>query len=469
MGDMQRWQGLIGILVLLGIAFAMSDNRRRIPWRVVVWGLALQFGFAVIILRTDFGQPAFTWLDGAFQKLLSYNAVGADFLFKPVMDRFDVQYTVVSESPPERLISTPTEADRSAASEPTQVPPPSLPPGTQLVLTTDTGSRIAPQLTTFAFVILPTVIFFSALLAVLYHLGVMQWIVRGIAWVMVHTMGTSGAETLSVAADIFVGQTEAPLMVRPYLARMTRSELLTVMVGGFATIAGGVMAMYVGMLHEQIPGIAGHLMAASVMGAPATLVIAKIICPETETPVTLGTLRVEVPKTAANIMEAFGDGVTQGLQLALNIAAMLLAFVAIMALVNGLLGWLAAVCGFEAVTLQQILGELFRPLAWTLGVDWSEAGSLGRLLGEKLVLTELIAYQDLAALRKADQIEPRTALIASYALCGFANFASIGIQIGGLGAMAPECKPVVAAIALRAMIGGALATCLIAAIAGILL
>jgi CNT family concentrative nucleoside transporter len=334
--------------------------------------------------------------------------------------------------------------------------------GSDFVFKSYVTDEVEAPLVNFAFQTLPTVIFFSALLAVLYHLGIMQLIVKGIAWIMQRTMGTSGAETLSVAGNIFVGQTESPLLIRPYVAGMTKSELLTVMCGGFATIAGGVMAIYVDFLDDSLPDIAGHLMAASVMSAPAALVIAKILYPETEAPATHGTLNVSVERRSRNVLEAVGDGATDGMKLCLNIAAMLIAFVALIALVNFLLG-------FAGLTLEQILGRVFRPLAWCMGADWDEAPALGQLLGEKLVLTELVAYTRLGEMRIGTDISERTYIIASYALCGFANFASIGIQLGGIGGIAPERKADLAELAFKAMIGGALASWMTASIAGVLI
>ncbi|MFC1549734.1 NupC/NupG family nucleoside CNT transporter [Candidatus Neomarinimicrobiota bacterium] len=404
---MNRLIGFLGIFTLLAIAFAFSNNRKQINWRLIFWGLGLQWLFALFILKTPVGQPFFSGIDTFIKKLLSFSDAGSDFLF------------------------------RSAA------------------------GYVEGPLMNFAFRVLPTIIFFSSLMAILYHLGIMQWIVKWIARGMQKTLKTSGAETLSVSANIFVGQTEAPLMIRPFIKNMTKSELMAVMTGGFATVAGGVMAIYVKMLTD-IPGIAGHLMAASIMSAPAALVVAKIIYPETEQSVTAGSVKVNVEKTSDNAMEALSDGATQGLKLAANVGAMLVAFVAMIAMINFLLG-------LVGLTLQDILGFIFRPLAWTMGVPWSEAGIFGTLLGEKIVLTELIAYSDLSTLRLEQAISERTAIIASYALCGFANFASIGIQIGGLGGIAPERRKDLAKLALRAMAGGAIASWLTATIAGILI
>ena len=405
---MERLIGILGIIVLLGIALAMSNNRNSIPWRLVAWGLGLQLLFAIFILKTPMGQPFFGAVDTVFKKLLSFSDAGSDFLFKSF----------------------------------------------------STGVVEAP-LMNFAFRILPTLIFFSSLITVFYHLGIMQFIVKWIARAMQKTMGTSGSETLSVSANIFVGQTEAPLMVRPFVSKMTKSELMAMMVGGFATVAGGVMAIYVKML-EDIPGIAGHMMAASIMSAPAALVIAKIIYPETESSETMGELNITLGKKDDNVMEALSHGATDGMKLAANVGAMLVAFVAMIALVNAILGLID-------LSLQQILGWIFSPLAWTMGVPWSDAGTIGTLMGEKLVLTELIAYGDLAELRSTNSISDRSAIIASYALCGFANFASVGIQLGGIGGIAPERRKDLSKLAMKAMIGGALASWLTATLAGILI
>ena len=405
---MERLIGIAGILVLLCIALAMSNNRKAISWQLVAWGLGIQILFAIIILKTPVGVPFFGAIDIGIKNLLSFSDAGSDFLFK------SFRYGVVED-----------------------------------------------PLMNFAFRILPTLIFFSSLIAVLYHIGIMQFIVKWIARVMQKSMGTSGSETLCVSGNIFVGQTEAPLLVRPFILKMTKSELMAVMVGGFATVAGGVMAMYVSML-GNIPGIAGHLLAASIMSAPAALVIAKIIYPETEASDTFGDLKIALDKKDDNIMEALSRGATNGMKLAANVAAMLVAFVAIIAMVNAILGLID-------LSLQQILGWIFSPLAWVMGVPWNEAGIIGSLMGEKLVLTELIAFGDLSELMTTNSISDRSAIIASYALCGFANFASVGIQLGGIGGIAPERRKDLAKLGLKAMFGGALASWLTATIAGMLI
>ena len=401
--------GLLGIITLLGIAVAMSNNRKQINFRIVGWGLGLQLIFALFILKTPMGKPVFGFFDKVISKLISFSDAGSDFLFTSFVP--------------------------------------------------DVGFH--PSLINFAFRALPTIIFFSSLMAVLYHLGIIQFVVKWIARAMQKTMGTSGSETLSVSANIFVGQTEAPLMIRPFIGKMTQSELMAVMVGGFATVAGGVLAIYVKWLTD-IPGIAGHLLAASVMSAPAALVIAKIIYPETESSETMGDLKIHVEQNSSNAMEALGNGATDGLKLAANVGAMLVAFISIVALVNYLLS-------FAGTSMDAILAIVFKPLAWTMGVPWEEAGQMGMLMGKKIVFTELIAYGDLKDIIAEGQISERTAIIASYALCGFANFGSIGIQLGGIGGMAPERKKDLAKLVTKAMVGGALASWLTATVAGILI
>ena len=413
---MEKYTGLIGIVALLGIAFALSNDRSNINYKIVRWGLGLQLIFAVFILKTPIGKPIFGFLDKAISKLISFSDAGGDFLFTSFVPEIGFH----------------------------------------------------PSLINFAFRALPTIIFFSALMSMLYHFGIIQVVVKWIAKAMQKTMGTSGSETLSVSANIFVGQTEAPLMIRPFLNNMTKSELMVVMVGGFATVAGGVLAIYVKWLTD-IPGIAGHLLAASVMSAPAALVMAKIIYPETEEPETMGNLNIEIEKTSSNAMEALGNGATDGLKLAGNVAAMLVAFLSIVAMVDFLLQAIPGQFGFAGTSIDEVLGLLFQPLAWTMGVPWEESSMMGTLMGKKIAFTELIAYGDLKTILASGQISERTAVIATYALCGFANFGSIGIQLGGIGGMAPDRKKDLASLVTKAMIGGALASWLTATIAGILI
>jgi len=402
--------GLIGIALLLGIAYALSNNRKAISTRTVVWGISLQIFFAIIILKIPFVKAQFSFVDTLFKKLISFSDAGGDFLFKSFVPGVGYHEAMIN----------------------------------------------------FAFRALPVIIFFSSLIAVTYHFGIIQFIVKQVALVMKKSMKTSGAETLSVSANIFVGQTEAPILIRPYVNNMTNSELMAIMTGGFATAAGSVLALYVLWL-QGIPGIAGHMLAASIMSAPAALVIAKIIYPETNNSEMGDEIRIDINRETENGMDALGRGATDGLKLAANVAAMLVAFISIITMINFSLEFLFS------TTMQDILGVLFQPLAWTMGIPWAEARVVGSLMGEKIVLTELIAYANLSELINNNAISERTAIISSYALCGFANFGSIGIQLGGIGGMAPDRRKDLSKLGMKAMIGGALASWLTATIAGILI
>lgn len=429
-----RLVGVLGIAVMIGIAVLLSYDRRRIDWRLVATGLLLQVLFGLAVLKTDAGQAFFAQAGRVVTGLLGFQEEGARFVFGNL-----VQHSV-----------------------------PVGTPGPNGALDTSAG-YVAATGAYFAFNVLPTIIFFSALMSVLYYLQIMQVVVKGIAWVMQKTLGTSGAETLSASGNIFLGQTEAPLLIKPFVPTMTRSELNTVMVGGFATVAGGVLAAYVGMLRGYFPDIAGHLLAASVMNAPAGLYLSKILVPETATPVTKGSLKMEVEKPGANIIEAAAGGASQGMQLALNVGAMLMAFVALVALTNYLLGWAGGSLGQEGLTLQLLLGQVLRPLAWLIGVPWGETAYVGGLVGIKVVLNEFVAYAQFGSdLGSGVMISPRSTIILTYALLGFANFSSIAIQIGGIGGLAPERRSEIAGLGLRAMIAGNLAAFTSAAIAGML-
>jgi concentrative nucleoside transporter, CNT family len=445
----QRLVSVLGMVVLLGIGWLLSVNRAMIPWRLVAWGTGLQIVFAVLILKTPAGEAFFAWINGVIVALLGFTEAGARFLFgNLVANNVPVGSGDPGMGPVEPITGT----------------------------VASTGAF-------FAFNVLPTIIFFSSLMTMLYYFGVMQVVVKGFAWVMMRTMRTSGAETLSAAGNIFLGQTEAPLLIKPYIARMTMSELMAVMTGGFATVAGGVMAAYVGMLIFFFPDIAGHLMAASVMSAPAALVFAKIIWPETEEPATRGSLRVDVEKVDANVIDAAARGAGEGLTLALNVGAMLLAFIALIALFNALIGWIGGVTlltpllqnigwlgAGQPLSLESILGWLLAPLAWVMGVPWADAPAIGTLLGIKTVVNEFVGYLQLNALLAGDtELSPRSIVIATYALCGFANFSSIAIQIGGIGGIAPSRRSDLARIGLRAMVAGTLAAFMTATIAGILI
>ena len=406
---MSSFLGILGLFTLLAIAYLLSENKNAINYKTVFYGLIFQLLFALFILKTPFGAPIFSFLDTSINILISFSSSGSDFLFRSYID----------------------------------------------------GVGFHPGLVNFAFSTLPTIIFFSSLVAVLYHYGILQSVIKFIAKRMQQSLGTSGSETLSVAGNIFLGQTESPLMVRPFVGKMTNSELMAVMTGGFATVSGGVLAIYVSWLTD-IPGIAGHLLAASVMSAPAALVVAKIIYPETQESKTMGDVNIKIEQTNINAMEALSNGATDGLKLAANIAAMLIAFISFVAMVNYFLS-------FAGTSMEEIFGIVFRPLAWTMGVPWNEAQLVGMLMGKKIVLTELVAYGDLQALIQEGAISQRSAIISTYALCGFSNFASIGIQLGGIGAMAPDRKKDLAKLVTKAMFGGAIASWLTATIAGILL
>jgi CNT family concentrative nucleoside transporter len=432
-----RLMGFVGIGAMLGVAYLLSTARRRVNWRLVGAGVGLQLVFGVLVLKTAVGRVLFTVANEAFTKLLSFTYDGAAFIFgNLVYDNVPVGVPVGASAESSAIEAVGTVANTGAS---------------------------------FAFAVLPVIIFMASLMGVLYHFGVMQWVVGGIAWVMQRTMRTSGAETLSVAGNIFVGQTESPLLIRPFVGSMTTSELNTVMVGGFATIAGSVMAAYVGMLSGLFPDIAGHLLTASVMNAPAALVIAKILVPETEEPATGGAVTLRVERTEANVIEAAASGAAQGLKLALNVGAMLLAFIALIQLVNWGVGATGELVGIADLSLERILGWVLSPLAWLMGVSWADAGTVGSLIGVKTVVNEFVAYSQLATVMSETPMDPRSTVIATYALLGFANFSSIAIQIGGIGGIAPERRSDLSKLGLRAMIGGNLAAFMSACLAGMLL
>jgi CNT family concentrative nucleoside transporter len=434
---MHRLISVLGIVAFIGLAWLMSSHKRRISPRIIVGGLALQFAFAAFILQTTYGSRAFDALDYAFNRLLDCVNAGSSFVF--------------GEAFPEHF---------------------------------------------FAFKVLPTIIFFSAFMSIFYYYGVMQFIVGLFARLMQLTLGTSGAETLSAAANIFVGQTEAPLVIRPYIPSMTISELNAIMIGGFATMAGGVLAAYVDM------GIsAKHLLSASVMAAPAGLMIAKILQPEIDEPKTLGHVKVDVKDPSANVLEAIANGAVGGLQLALNVGAMIIVFLALIALINLILGWIGAHLGYfvrvpfvapaiptagwigpslpeiplgdiRTWSLEGALGWAFQPVAWLIGIEWKDCARAGELLGLKMAANEFVAYGRLALWSEpgsAVEISERSRQILTYALCGFANFSSIGIQLGGIGGMAPERRGDLARLGLRAMIGGTLVAFINACVANIML
>lgn len=534
---MHKFISLVGMLVLVGIAFLMSNNKKRISFRILIWGILLQVFFAFIILpnsplnvfiKSTFnltvapGEAFFKAMNGVVIKLLSFTEDGSRFIFGNLVNN-----------------NVPVGEGVARANSPVK----------------EIVGRVAVTGAYFAFNVLPTIIFFSSLMAVLYYLGIMQKVVAFFSWIMEKFLRTSGAETLSASANIFVGQTEAPLVVKPFVGEMTMSELMVVMVGGFATVAGGVMAAYVGMLKDYFPNIAGHLISASIMSAPAGIVMAKLMYPETEEPKTKGGVKIKLPKTNVNIIDAAASGAGTGLKLALNVGAMLLAFIALVSMVNFCISsvgnWVNILAGKDPcgivisksahlgetsvksgdtiiifdkrgevgsyrinedmegnrivletrlekgfkdksfkiisspgevvlegtdcasarpgfqLSLEIILGWLFAPLAWVMGVPWRDCLTVGRLLGIKTAVNEFVAYFDLAnLLAQGKQLEQRSIVIATYALCGFANFSSIAIQIGGIGSIAPSRRHDLARIGFKAMIGGTLAAFMTGTIAG---
>src|SRR5690242_9903096 len=404
----QRLTGIFGIALILGIGVAFSHQRGAIDWRIVAWGLGLQLAFAVFVLRVPWGQNLFSALGDAIKAILGFSYKGSEFVFGEL------------------------------------------------------GKQQSSLGVVFAFQVLPAIIFISALFAILYYLGVMQIVVKAFAVLMHKVMGASGAESLNVAASIFMGQTEAPLTIRPYLSGMTRSELMTVMTAGMAHVSGSIMAAYIAFGIE-----ARHLLTAVIMTAPGTIMMAKILEPETETPETLGGVKVEIPRTDVNVVDAAARGTSEGLHLMLNVIAMLISFIALIALCNGILGWAHGFVAWLPGDLQTILGWIFRPIAYVMGVPWHDSGTVGGLLGTRMVLNEFIAYAQLGPLK--GQLDPVSFTIATFALCGFANVSSVGIQIGGIGALVPERKHDLARLGFRAMIAGTLANFLSATLAGMLL
>lgn len=552
------WERLIsffGIFFILGIAWLLSNNRKKINYRVIIWGLVLQIVFAFIILKTTPGMAVFNTARDVIVRILGFTDEGASFMFgnlyransgvvehispgniqghvllldseaapgmdigttvvgacdtfsvcltNPGSEAVWVEKTEISDTTQFRVlgpglpftIPAKAKADLKFVFQPKKaekistelriigdsVAPAKIEiiaegsSAPQPMLRVNTNTPVLSQFKElgiiFAIHILPTIIFFASLMSVMYHFGIIQKMVQAMAWIMARTMGTSGAESLSAAANIFVGQTEAPLVVKPYVNEMTRSELMAIMTGGFATIAGGVLAAYV-----RFGVDAGHLMAASVMSAPASLMLAKIIFPETEKPKTMGNVELQVEKQTANVIDAAAAGAGDGLRLAVNVGAMLMAFISLIAMLNYGLEHLDDVINFITfhstafdwnLSLRQVLGYLFAPFSFFMGVSWKDILEVGNLLGTKISLNELVAYVELTNVKEI--LSPRSFTIATYALCGFANFSSIAIQIGGIGSIAPGRRSDLAQIGLKAMLAGALASWLTATIAGMLL
>jgi concentrative nucleoside transporter, CNT family len=409
---MGRFTGILGLITMLGLGYAFSTNRRAIRLKTVGWGLALQIAFAIFVLKIEFGRMLFQRAGDAVNRLLSYAFVGSKFVFG------------------------------------------------------DLGAQHSPMGFFFAFQVLPTVIFIAAFFAVLYHYGIMQFIIKLAAKVMTRFMGASGAESLNVAASIFMGQTEAPLTIRPFLPDLTRSELMTVMTSGMAHVSGGIMAAYIAFGIEP-----KHLLSAVIMTAPGTILMSKMLVPETEVPKTAGRVVMSEEEVDAekkeNLLGAIARGTTDGLHLALNIAAMLISFLALIALLNGIMGGIHNHVSWFPSSLESILGVLFAPIAWVIGIPWHDCSAIGNLLGTRMVLNELVAFSMLGPQKAV--LDPRSFTIATFALCGFANLSSIGIQLGGIGALAPNKRGELAKLGIRAMLAGTMANLMSASIAGMLL
>jgi concentrative nucleoside transporter, CNT family len=404
---MGRFTGVLGILTILGLAYIFSTSRKSIRLKTVLWGLGLQLALGLFVLRVKSGEWLFQKLGNGAKKLLDFSYVGSSFVFGEL------------------------------------------------------GREHSSLGLIFAFQVLPTIIFIAAFFAVLYHLGVMQIIIRAAAWLMTVIMGASGAESLNVAASIFMGQTEAPLTIRPFLPKLTKSELMTVMTSGMAHISGGMMAAYM-----RVGGAdAKHLLTAVIMTAPGTLLMAKMLVPETEQPLTAGRVQMPPMEKESNILGAIARGTVDGLHLALNVAAMLITFLALLALLNAMMGWTHLHISWFPYSLQQVFGWVFAPVAWLIGIPWHDAPLIGNLLGTRMVLNEFVAFAQLGTYK--DTLDPRSFTIATFALCGFANFSSIGIQIGGIGALAPEQRTQLAKFGIRAMLAGTMANLLSASIVGI--
>jgi concentrative nucleoside transporter, CNT family len=393
------------MLTMLGLAYAFSTNRRAIRLKTVAWGLFLQLTFAFFVLRFELGRRMFEVAGYYVNRLLSFSYVGSEFVFGEI------------------------------------------------------GKKISAMGFSFAFQVLPTIIFIAAFFALLYHIGVMMLIVRIAAWIMTAVMGASGAESLNVAASIFMGQTEAPLTIRPFLNKLTKSELMTVMTSGMAHVSGGIMAAYIAFGIE-----AKHLLTAVIMTAPGTLLMAKMLVPETEQPLTAGRVQMPEMEKEANVLGAISRGTVDGLHLALNVGAMLITFLALLALFNSMMGWTHNHIAWFPESLQQVFGWIFAPVAWVIGIPWHDCKAIGNLLGTRMVINELVAFQQLATLKGS--LDPRSFTIATFALCGFANFSSIGIQIGGIGALAPDQRGQLARLGIRAMLAGTMANLMSASIVG---
>lgn len=433
-----QFRSAVGLVALVALCWALSRDRKGIAWRVVLWGIGLQLLFGMLVLLTPIGTTFFSGVNDVLLNVMRYSEAGSKFLFGELI-----------------FNNIPVGNGTAGGNAPI----------------TATGTMVARTGAYFAFHVLPTIIFFSSLMAVLYHLRIMQRVVHGVAWVMQRTMGTSGAETLATAGGIFVGLMETPLLVRPYLERMTKSEVYALMVAGLASISGGLLVAYVGLLSPFFPDIGGHLVSASFMSAPAALAIAKLLYPEHEAAETSQALNVESEQRGdVNLIDAAGRGANEGLFMALKVGAMLIAFLGLLEMANAIFGWMGRSVGLGNLSLQGVLGVVMSPVAWLIGVPWQDARVVGELVGVKTILNEFVAYRQLADHLQGDgALTHRSMVIASYALAGFANFGSIAMQIAGMGELAPNKRAMLAELGMRALFGGLMAGLMTAAVAGILL
>ncbi|MBQ7568746.1 NupC/NupG family nucleoside CNT transporter [bacterium] len=426
---MDRFQGLLGLAAILGIAYALSTNRKAINYKTVGWGLALQLCLAIFVIQVPIGRDIFSWLGQLVNSLIEFAKEGAAFVFGSMIPPDPASITVNGWE--------------------------------------DWAHKMHAKNTgfIFAFQVLPAIIFVGSLAGIAFYTGLMQLVVSFVAKIMVKTMGTSGAESIYAVSTVFVGQSEAPLFIRPYIEKMTRSELNSIMTGGMSTIAGSVLFAYVAMLG---PDLAPHVITASIMGAPAGLALSKILCPEEGEPATRNGAEIAADDAAGSLIESISKGANDGLHLALIVGAQLIAFIALIATVNGLLGWLGSFVNADHFSIQTIFGWVLGPMAWLMGCPWADANTLGSLIGQKIVLNEMVAYTDLLNHINAGTIDGKAKLLATYALCGFANFSSVGINIGCIGGLAPSRQAEVAKLGFRALLGGAMASLMTASLVGIL-
>ncbi len=445
---MDRFQGLLGLATILGICFALSTNRKAINYKTVGWGLGLQLLLAIFVIQVPAGRAIFEWLGQLVNSLINFAKEGAAFVFGSL-----IPTSIDTVANPQAIANPENIANAANYADPNAVP----------MWFSNLHAQSVGFI--FAFQVLPAIIFVGSLAGIAYYTGLMQLVVSAVAKIMVKTMGTSGAESIYAVSTVFVGQSEAPLFVRPYIEKMTRSELNSIMTGGMATIAGSVLFAYVAMLG---PDLAPHVITASIMGAPAGLALSKMLCPEEEEPATAKGAEISSEDAAGSLIESISKGANDGMHLALIVGTQLIAFIALIATINGLLGWCGSFVNLSNFSIQTIFGWVLCPMAWLMGSPWADAQTVGSLIGQKIVLNEMVAYTDLLHHIQAGTIDGKAKLLATYALCGFANFSSVGINIGCIGGLAPSRQGEIAKLGFRALLGGALASLMTASLVGIL-